>query len=386
MTASQPTSSVPTAGSTPAESTPSAPSTAAQLAYTSYLRVIAIVAVVLIHTAGKTAGNEDLRHTAAWWVASLSSFSTKWAVPLFVMVSGALLLRPPADRSATLFYRRRLSRIGIPLVVWHVVYITLSATVLTSSVQPRKIVARFLRGESYTGLYFFWLILGLYLITPLLWPVVAAISRRALCAVGALLVAVTAFNLSALKVITRLEGGSSPLGDPTLVTQFVPYIGFFILGYAVRDVIVRGTGRVLALAALTAALCLELTWQVTGPFLFGHESADLLNIVTPVSYQGWVLAAAAVAVFVLVHSIAHPGSRWAKPRAARWARAAGDLTLGVYGTHLGILIVLTRIPGHEWPTGATTLPQLVILCTATLLGATALTMVIRAIPVLRRSV
>lgn len=348
--------------------------------------MIAIIGVVLIHTAGLTYGNDDLKHTGVWWVASLATFSTKWAVPTFVMVSGALLLRPPADRSATVFFRRRLSRIGIPLVVWHVVYITLSITVLTNSVQPRRILARFLRGESYTGLYFFWLILGLYLITPLLWPVVAAVSRRALGLVGVLLVATAALNTSALQVIGRLEGGRNPAGDPTMFTQFVPYIGFFILGYALRDVIVRGSARVLALAVLTAALTLELTWQVTGPFVFGTRAAGFLNTVMPVSYQGWVLGAAAIAVFVLAHSVFHPQSRWARPGPARWARVAGDLTLGVYATHLAVLIVLMRIPGRNLPLGAETMPQLVALVTATLLGATALTAVIQRIPLLRRSV
>jgi surface polysaccharide O-acyltransferase-like enzyme len=392
MTNSPPTAESPSPPESlsPAESSSPSPSPAesnsGQLAYTSYLRVVAIIGVVLIHTAGLTYGNDALRHSGAWWVASLATFSTKWAVPAFVMVSGALLLQPPADRSVSVFYRRRLSRIGIPLVVWHVVYITLSATILADSVQPRMLVARFLRGESYVGLYFFWLILGLYLVTPLLWPIVAGISRRALGVVGALLVAAAALNRSTLQLIGELEGGSSPAGDPTFFTQFVPYIGFFILGYALRDVIVRGSGRVLALAALTTALCLELTWQVTGPFVFGTEAARILNTVMPVSYQGWVLGAAAVAVFVLAHSVMHPQSRWAQPRAARWARAAGDLTLGVYATHQVVLIALMRVPGHNWPDGAKTLPQLVALCTATLLGAVVMTMVIKRIPLLRRSV
>lgn len=362
-------------------------SATAQLAFTSYLRVAAITSVVLIHTAGLTYLDDDLRPAGVWWVASLATFSTKWAVPVFVMVSGALLLRAPADPSATLFYRRRLTRIGIPLVVWHVVYITLSATILVSTAHPKIIVARFLRGQSYTGLYFFWLILGLYLITPLLWPLVAGISRRALGWVGALLVASAAANQSALQVIGRLEGVAGPTGDPSLFTQFVPYLGFFILGYALRDVTIRGRGRVLALAALTTALCLELTWQATGGArVFGVETANRLNILTPVHYQGWVLGAAAVAVFVLARSLVHPQSRFAQPRAARWARTAGDLTLGVFASHLLVLIILMRIPAYPLPSGAKTPVQLGALCAATLIGALGLTIILRRIPLLRRSV
>lgn len=360
-------------------------SDAARLAFTSYLRVAAIIGVVLIHTAGLTYVNDDLRYTMAWWVASLGTVSTKWAVPVFVMVSGALLLRAPADRSAVLFYRRRLSRIAVPLVVWHAFYITLNAHLLTNP-DPRRILASFLRGESYTGSYFFWLILGLYLITPLLWPLASGSSRRALGLVGALLVAAAAANLSALRLIGRLEGGSSPAADPTMLTQFVPYVGFFLLGFALRDVVVRGRGRVTALAVVSAALVLEPTWQLTGPFFFGTQTADRLNVLTPVSYQGWGIGLASVAVFLLARAVIHPASRWAQPPAARWARVAGDLSLGVFATHIAVLTLLRRVPGHGWPEGAKTLTQLGLLCTATLVGAVALTLVLRRLPLLRRTV
>ena len=386
--AESPTVVVPPTGKPPTRAKQPAESTAAQLAYTSYLRVVAIGGVVLIHTAGLTYGNKALRGSDVWWVASLATFSTKWAVPLFVMVSGALLLTPPVNRSAGLFFRRRLSRIGIPLVVWHVVYITLTATLVMTTVVPSILIADFLRADSYTGLYFFWLILGLYLITPLLWPVVAGISRRALAVTGAALVALAAINTSALQVIGRLGGGITAAGDPTVFSKFIPFIGFFLLGYALRDVIVRGRRRLLALAALTIALSMETLWQVSGgaTAMFGVQTANWLNILMPVHYQGFVLGASAVAMFVLIRSVAHPESRWAQPRTARRARYAGDLALGVFATHLLVMFVLLHIPGHEWRSGAKTLPQLVVLVTATLVGSTALTIVIKRIPLLRRSV
>jgi len=199
-------------------------------------------------------------------------------------------------------------------------------------------------------------------------------------------VALAAINMSALRVVSRLED-SRPIGDPSLFSAFVPFIGFFILGYALRDVIVRGRGRILALAAVTAALCLETVWQVTvGGLDSGLRTANWLGTVLPVHYQGWVLGASAVAMFVLVRSVAHPESVWARPRAARWSRSVGDLALGVFATHLLVLMLLQHVPGHHWPDGAKTIPQLFALCTATVLGATLLTMAIKAIPVLRRAV
>lgn len=267
----------PAGGQSSSSSAPRTEAAAADLAFTSYLKIVAITGVVLIHAAGLTYINPDLRKTAVWWVAAVVTFSVKWAVPTFVMVSGALLLRPPADRSALPFYRRRLSRIGIPLVVWHAVYITLTATVIMSEADPRVLLARFLRADSYTGLYFFWLILGLYVITPLLWHVVAGISRRALALVGVACVALAAANTSTLQVIGRLEGGVTAAGSPTVLSKFIPFIGFFLLGYALRDVVVRGRVRVIGLAVLTLALSMETLWQVSGgaSAAFGIPTANL---------------------------------------------------------------------------------------------------------------
>lgn len=106
----------------------------------------------------------------------------------------------------------------------------------------------------------------------------------------------------------------------------------------------------------------------------------------PVHYQGWVLGASAVAMFVLVRSIAHPASRWARPGVAARARWVGDLSLGVFATHLLVMFLLQRVPALGGQSGATTLPQLVAFNVAVLLGSTVLTVVLQRVPLLRRSV
>jgi surface polysaccharide O-acyltransferase-like enzyme len=179
--------------------------------------VTAIVAVIFIHVAGLSFIKGDLTGFTRG-VAALMTYATKWAVPVFVMVSGALLLAPPAERSPLAFYRTRLSRIGIPLVVWHVVYAVLRE-LTSSSFDWRAGVSLLLRGELYTALYFFWLILGLYLVTPLLWPVVVANwSGRGLTVAGALLAAAPALDL-VLRRVTAALGHPARTGDPTLITS-----------------------------------------------------------------------------------------------------------------------------------------------------------------------
>ncbi len=70
------------------------------------------------------------------------------------------------------YYRKRLSRIVPALVAWHVVYVLFELRVLGWSLTPRIVLVDLWHGRTYTALYFFWLILGLYVVAPLLWRLV----------------------------------------------------------------------------------------------------------------------------------------------------------------------------------------------------------------------
>lgn len=354
-----------------------------ELAWTSYTRVLAIIAVVLIHVAGYTYANPELKGTGTWALASVLTFSTKWAVPVFVMVSGALLLKPPRDRAPMTFYRRRLSRIGIPLVVWHAVYIGVIAYQSGGTLRWQNTLARLLRGEVYTAMYFFWLILGLYVVTPLIWPVVEALSRRALMVVGLGLTALPAAELTLQRVIPVLQGTKTMIGEPTLITQFLPYVGFFVLGHALKDVVVRG-GRLVALAVATAAICAFFTLQVTTLPSAPEPWPKLVNTILPLSYQGWLLGLGAICVYLLLRGVVSPDSRLAAPGIASRVRHLGDLTLGVFGCHLLVLFVVLRT--MDMPKAATTTGSLIALNVGVIVVSFIVSEVLSRIPVLRRAV
>ena len=80
-------------------------------AYIDQLRVLASVAVVVIHV---TLGSLDTvpAFGTLWWIGHWICLVSQWAVPVFVMISGALLLNPDhgATDSPSVFYRKRLRR------------------------------------------------------------------------------------------------------------------------------------------------------------------------------------------------------------------------------------------------------------------------------------
>ena len=85
-----------------------------------YLRVAAIIAVITIHSTTPFYAKFGAIGLLDWWLANLLNSASRFAIPLFVMISGALLL----GREITIgeFYKKRAARLLPALVVWNLFY------------------------------------------------------------------------------------------------------------------------------------------------------------------------------------------------------------------------------------------------------------------------
>lgn len=90
-------------------------------AWLDYLRVFAILAVITGHVIVDFYDRFGEVGAAEWWVSNVLGVLARSAVPLFVMVSGALLL----GRTYKLgeFYKKRMLRFLPPLFFWNLVYL-----------------------------------------------------------------------------------------------------------------------------------------------------------------------------------------------------------------------------------------------------------------------
>jgi surface polysaccharide O-acyltransferase-like enzyme len=103
-----------------------------------------------------------------WWASNVYDSLARVCVPLFVMLSGALLLQPSkADEPLKVFFKKRLNRIGIPFLFWGVAYFAWQFLVNGEALTANSIVQGVLTGPDYQ-FWFLYLLLGLYLVTPVL--------------------------------------------------------------------------------------------------------------------------------------------------------------------------------------------------------------------------
>ncbi len=130
------------------------------------LRVAAALAVIAIHV---TAGYIDKSSLAYLW-----NHVVRFAVPLFIVISGFLLYHTDRDApvlSPLSFYRKRLKRILWPFFIWSFIYCLFSAYLLRWNNPILFLVTwgkSLLWGNAYYHLYFLPIILQFYLLYPLL--------------------------------------------------------------------------------------------------------------------------------------------------------------------------------------------------------------------------
>lgn len=300
------------------------------------LRIVAILGVVAIHVFAAVAVSPTLHGTPTWWYAVIVDIGAIWAVPMFILVSGALLLEPRMHRDGpAAFYRRRAARLVPPLVFWTAFYLAVRHWMQGEAMPWRTVLLLLIDAKANAAMYFLWLILGLYLVAPILVSFLREGGPRrartlALAWMG------WASLLAALPTITAHLGSPRPF-SLTALTMWLPYVGMFVAGWAWRTP--QPTGRrVWFTAPATLALGAFVVWQWAA-----RPDHDLLQRLLPVGYYTISVALLALLLFITVIDLC---ARVSLPEsAAGLIRTLGQATFGVFLVHLFLMSLLTR----WWP-------------------------------------
>lgn len=128
--------------------------------YLDYLRILATVFVILIHVSAQNWGSVETG-SYAWTVFSWTNNAARWAVPVFVMLSGALLLDPGKRVTVKGLYQKNIFRMVTALFFWSALYALLS---IWQGVDRGTVKTALLHGHYH--MWYIHLAVGLYVITP----------------------------------------------------------------------------------------------------------------------------------------------------------------------------------------------------------------------------
>lgn len=280
-------------------------------------RWLAAMAVVLLHCAAQGLADDGAHGSTAWLVANAYDAAMRWCVPVFVMISGALLLEPRSLRPLRTFYGRRMARIVLPLVAWtlfYVVWRAASARVDGDPVPWGTWLAAVVAGKPYYHLWYLYMLVGLYLVTPIVHHVYWSVSGRArIGGVAAIL------GLAMLRA--AWQEGAEHTG--LFLVWFAPFLAYFVLGRLVFDGAVPLPHAFVLLVASVLATTLG-TYTMSSPAGLDTYFYGNFSITVPVM---------AVAVF---HLVLHG------PRLPRLP-ALVPLTFGVYLVHPAVIDAAMRL-------------------------------------------
>jgi surface polysaccharide O-acyltransferase-like enzyme len=252
-------------------------------------------------------------------------------VPLFVMISGALLLAK--EDSLLYFFQKRVVAVLVPWVGWTGVYVLIDY--FFHSVHPQSLHnwIKFVYEMFFSRFWFLPMIFGVYLLSPLLKVLVRNATRQIM--IYALVLWYVA--LSILPALYKVFGIYNSL-DSSLLRQVIQYSGLFVLGYLLaRKGIVKRPLRfwvtvfLISLAGTYLAVFLDSFATIgayTDPFFY--------RIFSPTMVPG------VVAFFMVLFLKSQKWEKVWTERTKRIITSMSEAALGIYLVHEIVQEVITK--------------------------------------------
>jgi len=284
-----------------------------------FMRGIAIIAVIVIHCIAPIVTTHEVGSTS-WIIGNVIDSAARWAVPLFVIISGGLLIKRSTYTDISQFYKKRLRRLFLPLIAWPVIYylwyiITVKSTGLSDFIEA------YLVGKPLGGyhLYFLFLITGLYVAAPILSAFVSRVSKKQVWVMCIMILATTTLSLH-LNQFLRLPVSYN------VFNYFLPYIGYFLLGYLLIDLKVRPSTKLIFSVIVTVSMVatIAILSYLTKTHLLGLPFYE---------YTSLPVVTLSVSIFFLLQVIADNLEK-TPDSVIKIFRSLSSSSLGIYLIHL----------------------------------------------------
>ncbi|MDP9047960.1 MAG: acyltransferase family protein, partial [Bacteroidota bacterium] len=291
------------------------------ISWINHLRIIALYAVIVLHCTAPLLMQHGKVPMPDWWMADLLNAIVRFAVPVFVMVTGVLLLNREYEIND--FLKKRLGRVVVPFLFWSLVYIWYSwyndEIVFTANIgaDARLVLHGLKYGSSY-HLWYVYMLIGLYFLIPVLSKFVRNATEKE-----------TRYFLIVWFAVMMLSQPHLSRYSPAVdMHYFAGYAGYLVLGHylAIKDFTIKNLRAwMVALFVFSVALIATGTWLI-----IPHTSWPGTLFYEPVNPAVLMLSASAFMIAKLtVIKIS--------PMVKRISDFAGKYNYGIYLCHALVL-------------------------------------------------
>ncbi len=306
------------------------------------LRIAAALAVIVLHVSSQ-GWHQAAVDSADWRVFNACLACVRWAVPVFVMISGSLFLDPERNVSIRSLYRKNLPRILCAFCFWSAVY-TAYAKWRDPGLRPLYVVNKLLQGQYH--MWFLFMIAGLYVVTPMLRRVT---EDKKLTEYFLLVAFFSVFVFSTAGILAdfylpgmeseRLTLAVTALRSDWAKAAFFLPLGFsayYVAGYYLRRWSLSAGAKVLvfaaSLAGFAATVLVSEHMTAAAGAATGFDSSYSLNVM-----------AEALGVFLLFRELGGGAGRRAKKGPSGQKKALKAFSRWSFGAYLVHVLFLEGI-------------------------------------------
>ncbi|MDD3252713.1 MAG: acyltransferase [Lachnospiraceae bacterium] len=298
-----------------------------RILYYDIMNVMACIAVIALHHNGLVHSFTD---TAAWKQSLWVECGAYWAVPIFLMLSGATLLDYRKKYSTKTFFFKRFTRVLIPWICWSIIILAIkvirgAATI--DSFQLKTFLDLFFNNKIESTYYYFGALIACYFAMPVF--SLLTDNRKILWYVVAL-----NFVFVSINTLVKNYGGITwNLDIPVVGSYFI----FVCLGFLLdREIIPRKTRCFLYV--------LGVFMMIFRYICTCYYSAIERKMYTPI--QGYVQFHSvifAVAMFVFIKNI--PWNDILSEKIKKILPVVSKYSFGIYLMHRQVMMLETKITG-----------------------------------------
>lgn len=272
------------------------------------LRVIAMISVIAIHVISNTIYTFHIEGQAlSIYQILLSIFS--FSIPLFVMISGLLFLNPKKKMDTKKIITKYCGKILFLILFFGTIFVMIEEYYVNKTifVGLDTLLLRILSSNTWEHMWYLYIILGLYLITPILRILTANIKEKDFRYFLIILYIFAFFIPEIVKYFSISIAFSIPIASPYL---FYYLYGYYVVNYKVSN---KYTKFSYVLSILTIFFC-----------IFSHQYH--FNIVSMSFVNTWsFLLANGLLLFFKNRNIE---SKWNS-----FIQSLGVCSLGIYILH-----------------------------------------------------
>ena len=221
------------------------------------LRVISTIAVIMIHTNWLYFGGiyDAFDRSFTWIGLSLINILTRFAVPVFVMLSGAFILSNERNKDFKAFYKHALKKIVMPTVL--VIVFLIVVQIIINLVEHNGIaysLTGVIKGNFYS-LWFIYMLVGLYFLAPFIIRLKDSLTWNQYKAFTVV--------LTVWAVISQATSNQKLAYSIGVCGAFLAY---FLLGDVIKTEIEKGNAPARSKLLIIIMICVaaSFVWRATG--------------------------------------------------------------------------------------------------------------------------